>query len=182
MPSGAVPLKDGGWVDYLPSDAQGRNTGVNACLEGKPSSSRGEDATGNIRGWSDAQKRATALKFDQNSDIARCHSVPRMAGGTADERNLTPCFQRGANINQRSGGRITNSMRTLETRAGVAMGQGPVLYNVHPQYTNDKSTIPNGWAMAFYGWEAATGLRTDSDKTVVDNGRYGSNGYANLGN
>ncbi|MET8624590.1 LamG-like jellyroll fold domain-containing protein [Kitasatospora sp. NPDC004669] len=183
-PSGAVPLNGGGWVDYLPSDSQGRNTGVNACLEGKPSSSRGQSATGagDIRGWIDAQARATALKFTPRSDLARCHSVPRMAGGTADERNLTPCFQQGANTNQRTGGSITNSMRTFETKAEKVMPQGPVLYDVLPQYNNDRSTIPNGWGMGFYGWDANTGLRTDSDRTVVDNGKYGSNGYANLGN
>ncbi|GHF66109.1 hypothetical protein GCM10018790_49990 [Kitasatospora xanthocidica] len=181
-PSGAVALSGGGWVNYLPSDAQGRNTGVNACLEGKPSSSRGQAATGNIRGWDDAKKRAATLGFPEDSDVARCHSVPRMAGGTTDERNLTPCFQRGANINQRNGGVITNSMRTFETRAGKAMPQGPVLYDVLPQYNNDKSTIPNGWGMGFYGWDANTGLRTDSDWTVVDNGAFSSNGYVNLGN
>jgi hypothetical protein len=36
--------------------------------------------------------------------------------------------------------------------------------------------------MALYGWDAATGLPTDSGWTVVDNGMYGSNRYVNLGN
>ncbi|MGW2255695.1 LamG-like jellyroll fold domain-containing protein [Kitasatospora sp. NPDC001660] len=182
QPSGAIPLKDGGWVSYLPSDAQGRNTGVNACLEGDPSSSRGQAARGDIRGWSDAEARARNLGFTPAKAIARCHSVPRMAGGTTDERNLTPCFQQGANTNQKTGGTITNSMRAFETRAENIMPKGPVLYDVFPQYTDDKSTIPNGWGMGLYGWDATTGLTTDAGWTVVDNGRYGPNGYVNLGN
>ncbi|MEU9131642.1 hypothetical protein AB0D08_26625 [Kitasatospora sp. NPDC048540] len=181
-PSNAVPLNGGGWVVYLPSDAQNRNQGVNACLEGEPDSERGDDAAGNIRGWSDAQARATALGFTPKTDLARCHSVPRMAGGTADERNLTPCFQRGANINQRTGGKITNSMRTFEARAGVDMGQGPVLYNVLPQYKTTTSTIPNTWDMSLYAWSATTGSTTDSGWTVVDNSSYGPSGLAYLGN
>ncbi|WP_405021261.1 hypothetical protein OHV05_34510 [Kitasatospora sp. NBC_00070] len=183
-PSGAVPLNGGGWVAYLPSDGQGRNQGVNACLEGKPDSGRGQSATaaGDIRGWIDATARATALGFTPRSDLARCHSVPRMAGGTADERNLTPCFQLGANTNQRTGGTITNSMRTFEARAGVDMGKGPVLYNVFPQYDSTGSTIPNKWQMSLNAWDATTGSTTDSARTTVDNGRYGSIGYVNLGN
>ncbi|WP_326680967.1 hypothetical protein [Streptomyces sp. NBC_01237] len=181
-PSGATDLNGGGWVDYLPPDAQGRNRGVKACLEGKPSSKRGQSATGNIRGWNDAEARATALGFTSGKAIARCHSVPRMAGGTADERNLTPCFQQGANTNQATGGTITNSMRTFETRAESGMNRGYVLYNVHPQYNSTRSTIPSKWSMSLYAWDATTGASTDSAWTVVDNARYGATGLANLGN
>jgi hypothetical protein len=183
-PSGATDLNGGGWVDYLPSDAQGRNRGVKACLEGTPSSKRGQSATsaGNIRGWIDAQARAVALGFTPRSDLARCHSVPRMAGGTADERNLTPCFQRGANTNQVTGGTITNSMRTFETRAESGMGRGYVLYNVRPQYTSTSSTIPSTWEMSLYAWDATTGSSTDSAWTVVDNATYGPTGLVHLGN
>ncbi|PBC66150.1 DNA/RNA non-specific endonuclease [Streptomyces sp. TLI_235] len=182
--SGATDLDSGGWVDYLPSDAQGRNRGVKACLEGKPSSKRGQSATsaGNIRGWIDAQARVVALGFSPTADLARCHSVPRMAGGTADERNLTPCFQRGANTNQATGGTITNSMRTFETRAESGMNRGYVLYNVRPQYNRTSSTIPSKWEMSLYAWDATTGSTTDSAWTVVDNASYGPTGLVNLGN
>ncbi|MGK4579232.1 hypothetical protein [Kitasatospora sp. HPMI-4] len=183
-PSGATDLNRGGWVDYLPSDAQGRNRGVRACLEGKPSSKRGQSATsaGNIRGWIDAQARVVALGFSSTFDLARCHSVPRMAGGTADERNLTPCFQRGANTNQATGGTITNSMRTFESRAESGMKRGYVLYSVRPQYNNTSSTIPSKWDMALYAWDATTGASTDIAWTVVDNASYGPTGLVNLGN
>ncbi|MFD8594300.1 hypothetical protein ACFV1L_04815 [Kitasatospora sp. NPDC059646] len=182
-PSGATDLDGGGWVDYLPSDAQGRNRGVKACLEGAPSSKRGESATkaGDIRGWIDAQARALALGF-KTTDLARCHSVPRMAGGTADERNLTPCFQLGANTNQATGGTITNSMRAFETRAEGGMNRGYVLYDVRPQYNSTGSSIPSKWDMSLYAWDATTGASTDSAWTVVDNARYGPGGLVNLGN
>ncbi|PJN25637.1 DNA/RNA non-specific endonuclease [Kitasatospora sp. CB02891] len=181
-PLGATDLNGGGWVDYLPSDARGRNGGVKSCLEGAPGSKRGQsaDRAGNIPGWTDARTRATALGFNQERDIARCHSVPRQAGGTADERNLTPCFQRGANINQATGGTITNSMFTFETRAGNGMKQGYVLYDVRPRYEKT-STIPSKWEMALYAWDATTGARTDFGSTVVDNARYGPSGLVNLG-
>ncbi|GJF33982.1 hypothetical protein KNE206_66820 [Kitasatospora sp. NE20-6] len=180
-PSSATDLKGGGWVDYLPSDAHGRNRGIRACLEGKPDRFRGQDAAGNIRGWTDAQARATALGLDLDTDIARCHSVPRMAGGTADERNLTPCFQRGANINQATGGTITNSMRTFETRAGRSMDGGCVLYSVRPQYNSAGSTIPSKWNMALYAWDATTGAYRDFASTAVDNAMYGPAGLVYLG-
>ncbi|MER5642727.1 hypothetical protein ABT095_38045 [Kitasatospora sp. NPDC002227] len=73
-------------------------------------------------------------------------------------------------------------MRSFETRAEKVMPLGPVQYNVNPQYTSTSSTVPNGWGMGLYGWNATTGMPTDFGWTVVDNGRYGSNGYANLGN
>ncbi|MFG2822275.1 hypothetical protein ACGFX4_22940 [Kitasatospora sp. NPDC048365] len=181
-PSGATDLNGGGWVAYLPSDAQGRNRGVMACLEGKPSSSRGQAASGTIRGWNDAQARAAALGFTPSKALARCHSVPRMAGGTADERNLTPCFQQGANTNQATGGTITNSMRTFETRAEGGMNRGYVLYDVRPQYNSAGSTIPSAWDMSLYAWDATTGASTDAAWTVVDNASYGPTGLAYLGN
>ncbi|WP_352230386.1 RHS repeat-associated core domain-containing protein [Kitasatospora phosalacinea] len=183
-PQGAVGLTNGGWVEYLPKDNQGRNKGVIACLEGTPGSWRGESATqaGDIPGWADARVRAKNLGFDPDGTLARCHSVPRMAGGTANERNLTPCFQGGANTNQRSGGgdkEITNSMRTFEQKAqavmGTGPGKGPVLYGVDIEYQGTE-TIPDKWNMRFYGWDATTGLRTDSDAATVTNARYDSNG------
>lgn len=148
----------------------------------RPAPAGGRPRPHDIRGWTDAKARAATLGFTSDSDIARCHSVPRMVGGTADERNLTPCFQRGANTNQRTGGTITNSMRTFETRAGKVMGRGPVLYNVFPQYNSPSSTIPNGWAMSLHAWDATTGATTDSARTFVDNRTYGSNGLVSLGN
>ncbi|MFJ6770697.1 hypothetical protein ACIQOV_06965, partial [Kitasatospora sp. NPDC091257] len=183
-PSGATDLDGGGWVDYLPSDDQGRNRGVRACLQGKPDSkNRGQKAAGTIRGWKDAEARASALGFAPDQTIARCHSVPKMAGGTADERNLTPCFQLGANINQATGGTITNSMRSFETRAGKSMDGGCVLYSVRPQYssTGSTKTIPYKWYMALYAWDATTGAYRDFASTAVENARYGPAGLVNLG-
>ncbi|WP_405009887.1 hypothetical protein [Kitasatospora sp. NBC_01539] len=184
-PSSATDLDGGGWVDYLPSDDRGRNRGVRACLEGKPDSkNRGQDAAGTIRGWKDAEARAKALGFAPGKTIARCHSVPKMAGGTADERNLTPCFQLGANINQATGGTITNSMRSFETRAGSSMDGGCVLYSVRPQYNSTGSTIstiPYKWYMALYAWDATTGAYRDFASTAVENARYGPAGLVNLG-
>ncbi|MFJ5229784.1 hypothetical protein ACIQBJ_07740 [Kitasatospora sp. NPDC088391] len=180
-PSGATDLQGGGWVDYLPADDKGRNRGVRACLEGKPDSrNRGQDAAGTIRGWTDAEARATALGLRPGDVLARCHSVPKMAGGTKDERNLTPCFQVGANINQATGGTITNSMRAFESRAGRSMDGGCVLYSVRPQYRNPGSTIPYKWYMALYAWDATTGAFRDFAATAVENAMYIQAGLVNL--
>ncbi|MFD7736431.1 RHS repeat-associated core domain-containing protein [Kitasatospora phosalacinea] len=170
-PTGAEDLKDGGWVEYLPKDILGRNKGVVSCLENAPASARGQAAGGNIDGWEEAKKEAKDLGFTGNV-LARCHSVPRMAGETRDRRNLTPCFQLGANINQQSdGGVITNTMRSFEERAEAVMPQGPVMYSVDINYQGT-SKIPDTWNMGFYGWRADNGLPTSSGQTVVENSRY----------
>ncbi|MDH6129274.1 LamG-like jellyroll fold domain-containing protein [Kitasatospora sp. GP82] len=149
-PSTAVTDGATGWINYGPVDTGGggRSTGIEACVTGKPSGSRGTVASGDIVGFSEALNIAVAGGFSQSSNpIARCHLAPREFGGSGtDPRNLAPCFQRTANAGP------LNSMRQFERHAGDALREGQIVdYEVMPVYASKTSTIPMGFSMMAYG-------------------------------
>ncbi|MFG2555304.1 DNA/RNA non-specific endonuclease [Streptomyces sp. NPDC048581] len=147
-----------GWIEYTtkgvdhinqgpPKGTRGvRAEGATACLT--KSLDKGTTATGDITGWADAAKKAAGKR-------ARCHLISRELGGRGtarqdQERNLVPCWQRGTNTTS-FGMRpyeqlVHKAVMRVGPYAGLEKGLA-VLYEVTPEYKNDKSTIPRAITM-----------------------------------
>ncbi|MEU0948323.1 DNA/RNA non-specific endonuclease [Streptomyces canus] len=158
--------------------AGARPTRAEACLD--RTVPEGTDAQGDIPGWQDAEifRNANSL----TNGLARCHLIPKVAGGRGIQINLVPCWQAGMNTG-------TPSMRTYEAMAQKVIQSsessfGPddaIFYQVTPVYNDDTSTIPVGVTMNA-NIERANGTTEQLFSNVYVTNTLKNTGLYNLGN
>ncbi|WP_159011784.1 ricin-type beta-trefoil lectin domain protein [Streptomyces sp. NRRL F-5123] len=136
-----------GKIDYGPVGPGGRATVGVACLTKPMVEGSGTNHTRyNVPGYTDAQKRATALGTKSSETINACHLIGDQLGGSGTEMaNLVTCA-RAANSKAYALPWVpilNPNMGTRENQiaSGVKAGQ-TVAYVVVPLYADDTNVIP----------------------------------------
>lgn len=178
-PGGATDLPNRGWVLYGPLGANGRATGMQACLFGYKANTKTDPQVRPV-GWDAAVRRAGQLMELDPEDpnpLAACHFLAaRFDGSNKDKPNFTTCWQNPVNVSGRG-------MSGLEDAVASDLNSGMVVaFSESAVYETPASDTPVGYDTNAYAQKPGTSQLLPIGSPYIPNAKEINGVEKNIGN